>query len=97
MQLEDDFLEMIDDDISCRVCGRDDQEDLLLICDECGNGYHTYCLELPGVPAAPEWMCPLCEVDQLSADEDLYDDSDMDELQHILFDDTLNTTDTEVR
>jgi hypothetical protein len=38
VQLEDDFLEMIDDDISCRVCGRDDQEDLLLICDECGNG-----------------------------------------------------------
>ncbi|CAF4436460.1 unnamed protein product, partial [Rotaria magnacalcarata] len=35
VQLEADFLEMIDDDISCRVCGRDDQEDLLLICDEC--------------------------------------------------------------
>ncbi|UJR26601.1 hypothetical protein I4U23_007921 [Adineta vaga] len=95
LQLEDGFLEMIDDDIACRVCGRDDQEDLLLICDECGNGYHTYCLELPGVPDAPEWMCPLCEVDQLSADEDLYDDSDLEELQDILFDDTLNTTDTE--
>lgn len=38
VQLEDDFLEMIHDDISCRVCGRDDQEALLLICDECGNG-----------------------------------------------------------
>lgn len=38
VQLEDDFLEMIDDDISCRVCGGVDQEDLLLICDECGNG-----------------------------------------------------------
>ncbi|CAF3722795.1 unnamed protein product [Adineta steineri] len=95
IQLEDDFLGMIDDDISCRVCGRDDQEDLLLICDECGNGYHTYCLELPGVPETPEWMCPLCEVDQLSADENLYDDSDLEELQHILDDDTLNTTDTE--
>jgi hypothetical protein len=49
-------------------------------------------LELPGVPNTPEWMCPLCEVDQLSADEDLYEDSDPEELQYILFDDTLNTT-----
>ncbi|CAF2522575.1 unnamed protein product [Rotaria sp. Silwood2] len=95
VQLEDDFLELIDDDITCRVCGRDDQEDLLLICDECGNGYHTFCLELSGVPETPEWMCPLCEVDQLSADEELYEDSDLDELQHILFDDTLNTTETD--
>ena len=37
VQLEDD-LDMIDDDISCRICGRGDQEDVLLICDECGNG-----------------------------------------------------------
>ncbi|CAM4754905.1 unnamed protein product [Rotaria magnacalcarata] len=95
VQLEADFLEMIDDDISCRVCGRDDQEDLLLICDECGNGYHTFCLELPGVPDAAEWMCPLCEVDQLSAAEDLYEDSDIEELQHILFDDSLNATETD--
>ncbi len=49
-------------------------------------------MELPGVPNTPEWMCPLCEVDQLSADEDLYEDSDPEELQYILFDDTLNTT-----
>jgi len=52
--------------------------------------YHTFCLELPGVPEAAEWMCPLCEVDQMSADEDLYDDSDLEEIQHILFDDSLN-------
>ncbi|CAF1434131.1 unnamed protein product [Adineta ricciae] len=96
LQLEDNFLEMIDDDITCRVCGRDDQEDLLLICDECGNGYHTFCLELPSVPDTPEWMCPLCEVDRLSATEDLYDDSDLEELQEILLADTVNTTDTEL-
>ncbi len=56
-------------------------------------------MELPGVPETHEWMCPLCEVDQVSADENLYEDSDLEELQHILFDDSLNTneTDTEVR
>ncbi len=53
-------------------------------------------MELPGVPDTPEWMCPLCEVDQLSADEDLYDDSDLEELQQILFDDTLNETETDI-
>lgn len=109
VQLEDEFLEMIDDDLSCRVCGGTDREDVLLICDECGNGYavkcslnslsssssfvfsyHTFCLELPSVPEAAEWMCPLCEVDQMSADEDLYDDSDLEEIQHILFDDSMN-------
>ncbi len=52
-------------------------------------------MELPGVPETPEWMCPLCEVDQLSADEDLYPDSDLEEIQHILFDDTSNTTETD--
>ena len=63
------------------------------------SSYHTYCLELPGVPEAPEWTCPLCEVDQLSADEELYEDSDPEELEDILFDETLNPTgtDTEVR
>lgn len=30
--------ELLHDDISCHVCGRQDQEDLLLICDECDNG-----------------------------------------------------------
>lgn len=50
------------------------------------------------MPNTPEWMCPLCEVDQLSADENLYDDSDLEELQQILFDDTFNASgsDTEV-
>lgn len=52
-------------------------------------------MELPGVPETDEWMCPLCEVDQMSADENLYDDSDPEELQYILFDDTLNTTETD--
>lgn len=60
------------------------------------SSYHTFCLELPGVPETTEWMCPLCEVDQMSADEDLYDDSDLDEIQHILFDDSLNTTETDI-
>lgn len=52
-------------------------------------------MELPAVPETAEWMCPLCEADQLSAAEDLYEDSDLEELQHILFDDTFNSTETD--
>lgn len=48
------------------------------------------------MPDTPEWMCPLCEVDQMSADEDLYDDSDLEEIQHILFDDSMNATETDI-
>lgn len=51
------------------------------------------------MPDVDEWICPLCEADQLSADEGLYEDSDLEQLEDILFDDTLDTTatDTEVR
>ena len=48
--------------------------------------YHTFCLGLPAVPEAPEWMCPLCEVDQLSAEENLYPESDVEELHEVLAD-----------
>ena len=41
-------------------------------------------------------MCPLCEVDQLSANEDLYDDSDLEELQHILFDESMIDGETDL-
>lgn len=38
-------------------------------------------------------MCPLCEVDQLSAEEDLYPESDLEELQEILIDMEENAAD----
>lgn len=48
-------------DIACEVCGGDDMEALLLLCDECDAGYHTFCLE-PALPEVPSesWYCPRC-------------------------------------
>jgi len=45
----------------CEVCGTDDKEDLLLLCDICACGYHTYCLQ-PPLAAVPDgtWLCPTC-------------------------------------
>eukprot|EP00775_Hariotina_reticulata_P006347 gene6347-biopygen8143 len=49
------------DDVLCEVCGTDEQESKLLICDLCTLGYHTFCLTpaLSAVPAGT-WLCPTC-------------------------------------
>ena len=52
-------------------------------------------MELPGVPTTNEWLCPLCEVDQLSAAEDLYEDSELEDLHEFLFDDIMEDIDIE--
>jgi len=45
----------------CEVCQTDDREELLLLCDICASGYHTYCLQ-PPLESVPEgtWLCPMC-------------------------------------
>jgi len=43
----------------CIVCGRTDQEDVLLLCDNCNDAYHTYCLSLDAIPEG-DWFCPNC-------------------------------------
>eukprot|EP00775_Hariotina_reticulata_P015009 gene15009-biopygen493 len=45
----------------CEVCGTDEQEDKLLLCDLCTLGFHTFCLT-PPLEAVPEgvWLCPIC-------------------------------------
>ena len=48
-------------DIRCQVCRRRDDEDKMLLCDNCNHGYHTFCLSPPlnAVPAG-KWFCPAC-------------------------------------
>jgi histone demethylase JARID1 len=45
----------------CEECGRGDDDPAILICDNCDNGYHRYCLR-PPLKAVPEqdWFCPRC-------------------------------------
>lgn len=47
----------------CSVCGKGEDEDLVLLCDSpgCSNEIHMYCL-CPPVYAIPagEWLCPTC-------------------------------------
>ena len=48
-------------DHPCQVCKDDRHWDLMLLCDNCDGGYHTYCLN-PPLEAVPEghWICPQC-------------------------------------
>jgi len=48
--------------VLCEVCNVDEREDVLLICDICTSGYHTYCLQpaLDAVPEEEHWLCPTC-------------------------------------
>eukprot|EP00871_Galdieria_phlegrea_P001369 jgi/Galph1/2232/GphlegSOOS_G874.1 len=45
----------------CRVCRGTDQEDLLLLCDNCDDAFHTFCCS-PPLETVPEgdWFCPKC-------------------------------------
>jgi PHD-finger len=54
----------------CSVCGGNEEEDLVLLCDGkgCTNEIHMYCLK-PLVTAVPDgdWYCPMCDVNGTTA------------------------------
>lgn len=52
----------------CIICGSHGDEDDFVFCMDCGEAFHTYCLDLPTVfspkdsPVRREWRCPNCKV-----------------------------------
>jgi hypothetical protein len=51
------------EEVLCGRCGDGGDEDKLMLCDGCDQGYHCYCVGLDSVPL-DEWRCQIC------ADED---------------------------
>jgi len=47
---------------ACRVCFGKHEGKKLLICDQCDEEYHTFCLDPPlaSVPDSQQWFCPTC-------------------------------------
>ncbi|XP_004703858.1 bromodomain adjacent to zinc finger domain protein 2B isoform X8 [Echinops telfairi] len=47
--------------VYCQVCRKGDNEELLLLCDGCDKGCHTYC-HRPRITTIPDgdWFCPAC-------------------------------------
>lgn len=45
----------------CKVCGVDNDDKSVLLCDACDAEYHTYCLNPPlaRIPSG-NWYCPSC-------------------------------------
>uniref|UniRef100_A0A7N6A8I7 [histone H3]-trimethyl-L-lysine(4) demethylase n=1 Tax=Anabas testudineus TaxID=64144 RepID=A0A7N6A8I7_ANATE len=56
-QCEDSFV--------CRMCGRGDDDEKLMLCDGCDDNYHTFCL-LPPLADPPKgnWRCPKCVAEE---------------------------------
>uniref|UniRef100_A0A8C1PWP6 [histone H3]-trimethyl-L-lysine(4) demethylase n=1 Tax=Cyprinus carpio TaxID=7962 RepID=A0A8C1PWP6_CYPCA len=49
------------DSFVCRMCGRGDEDEKLLLCDGCDDNYHTFCLIPPlSDPPKGNWRCPKC-------------------------------------
>ena len=48
-------------DIMCQACNKGDEEHVLLICESCEAGFHTFCL-YPALESVPpgDWRCPGC-------------------------------------
>lgn len=64
VQTVDEYIDdaaVEDVEVVCMECGRDDDEHLLLMCEACDAGCHTYCCDPPlaAVPAE-DWFCPTC-------------------------------------
>ncbi|XP_065697639.1 bromodomain adjacent to zinc finger domain protein 2B isoform X16 [Patagioenas fasciata] len=47
--------------VYCQICRKGDNEELLLLCDGCDKGCHTYC-HRPRISTIPDgdWFCPAC-------------------------------------
>ncbi|XP_063674608.1 lysine-specific demethylase 5B-like isoform X1 [Bolinopsis microptera] len=57
----DDKKELLYENLFCKVCKNGDRDDAMLLCDECDEPYHIYCLNPPleKIPSG-EWRCPVC-------------------------------------
>ena len=40
----------------CLLCGTNDNEGQILLCERCDGEYHTYCVGLKEIPEG-EWYC----------------------------------------
>jgi len=45
----------------CELCGIDENDHQVVICDECHSGFHTYCMRpiMANIPKG-EWLCSAC-------------------------------------
>ena len=52
----------------CEICAGADHDSKILLCDECDQGFHIFCLSPPlaAIPAT-DWYCPSCQAEKMNA------------------------------
>lgn len=57
----------------CYNCNKGDDEEYMLLCDGCDDGYHTFCL-IPPLQDIPDgdWCCPKCVAEECSKPMDAF-------------------------
>lgn len=57
-------LALVDDDLACESCRSPHHKADMLVCDNCSEGWHIWCLTPPLAEVPPEdvpWLCPKCK------------------------------------
>lgn len=54
---------MLDIQDYCHICGKDNDDSHIILCDKCDRGFHIYCLnpKLNDIPNG-EWICAICKL-----------------------------------
>uniref|UniRef100_F6WAN9 PHD finger protein 10 n=1 Tax=Ciona intestinalis TaxID=7719 RepID=F6WAN9_CIOIN len=45
---------------TCTICSMPHREDLMMFCDRCDRGYHTFCVSIRAIPSGV-WACSRCK------------------------------------
>jgi len=58
---------------SCFVCGSSGASDTMLFCVDCGEGFHSFCVNAPihsmDAAAVAGWRCPNCKICEISGED----------------------------
>jgi hypothetical protein len=55
-----------EEDVICALCDKGTYPSKLVLCDECDQGYHTFCYGLESVPKG-DWVCASCVIKRKKA------------------------------
>lgn len=57
----EDDSDSVSPDLACAICHDTNNEAEMLLCDDCGRGFHMGCLGMARMPAEDVWLCPPCK------------------------------------